>query len=82
MAMASMLPMSLNSHLKRTVNHFGTRKSIVLLLFADVMTNIARTISHLTKVIAEIEEHANTRVKYEDVPYVVEVILLSYLPYW
>ena len=45
--------MSLKSHLKRTVNHFVTRKSIVLLLFADVMTNIARTISHLTEVIAE-----------------------------
>jgi len=51
----------------------------------DVMTNVARTIPHLTKVISDIEEHAEARVKYEDVPYVVEVILpciCSYLPYW
>ena len=67
------------------VNTLVTRKTIASLLFADVMTNIARTIPHLTKVIAEIEEHADTRVKYEDMPYVVEVILpciCSYLPYW
>ncbi len=49
------------------------------------MTNIARTIPHLKKVISDIEEHSESRVKYEDAPYVVEVILpcvCSYLPYW
>ena len=49
------------------------------------MTNVARTIPHLTKVVTDIEEHAETKVKYEDAPYVVEVILpcvCSYLPYW
>jgi ryanodine receptor 2 len=51
----------------------------------DVMNNITRTIPHLKKVIADIEEHADTRVKYEDVPYVIEVIMpciCSYLPFW
>ncbi|CAF4829750.1 unnamed protein product, partial [Rotaria sp. Silwood1] len=51
----------------------------------DVMTNISRTIPNLTKLIADIEEHAESRVKYEDAPYVVEVILpclCSYLSYW
>jgi hypothetical protein len=49
------------------------------------MTNIARTIPHLTKVIMAIEEHAESNIKYEDAPYVVEVILpcvCSYLSYW
>jgi ryanodine receptor 2 len=49
------------------------------------MTNIARTIPHLTKVITDIEEHAESRIKYEDTPYVIEVILpcvCSYLSYW
>ena len=61
------------------------KNKIEEILLIDVMTNIARTIPHLTKVITDIEEHADTRVKYEDVPYVVEVILpcvCSYLPYW
>ena len=51
----------------------------------DVMTNIARTIPHLTKVVSDIEEHAESRIRYEDAPYVIEVILpciCSYLPYW
>ncbi|CAF3538671.1 unnamed protein product [Rotaria sordida] len=51
----------------------------------DVMTNVSRTIPHLTKVISDIEEHAESRATYEDAPYVVEVILpcvCSYLPYW
>lgn len=49
------------------------------------MTNVARTIPHLTKVITEIEEHSESKVKYEDAPYIVEVVLpcvCSYLPYW
>ena len=49
------------------------------------MTNIARTIPHLTKVISNIEEHAESRVQYEDAPYVIEVILpcvCSHLSYW
>jgi hypothetical protein len=49
------------------------------------MTNVARTIPHLTKVITEIEEHAESRIKYEDAPHVIEVILpcvCSYLSYW
>ncbi|CAF5091478.1 unnamed protein product, partial [Rotaria magnacalcarata] len=51
----------------------------------DVMTNVARTIPHLTKVITEIEEHAESKATYEDAPFVVEVILpcvCSYLPFW
>ncbi|CAF4630886.1 unnamed protein product, partial [Rotaria sp. Silwood2] len=51
----------------------------------DVMTNISRTIPNLKKLIADIEEHADSQVKYEDAPYVVEVILpclCSYLSYW
>ncbi|CAF4061993.1 unnamed protein product, partial [Rotaria sordida] len=51
----------------------------------DVMTNISRTIPNLTNLIADIEEHAESRVKYENAPYVVEVILpclCSYLSYW
>lgn len=49
------------------------------------MANISRTIPHLTRVIADIEEHAESKVKYEDAPYVIEVILpcvCSYLSYW
>ncbi|CAF3588240.1 unnamed protein product [Rotaria sp. Silwood2] len=49
------------------------------------MTNISRTIPNLKKLIADIEEHADSQVKYEDAPYVVEVILpclCSYLSYW
>ncbi|CAF5042296.1 unnamed protein product, partial [Rotaria magnacalcarata] len=51
----------------------------------DVMTNISRTIPQLTKLIVDIEEHAEARVPYEDAPYVVEVILpciCSYLSCW
>ncbi|CAF1378994.1 unnamed protein product, partial [Rotaria sp. Silwood1] len=51
----------------------------------DVMTKISRTIPSLTNLIADIEEHAESRVKYEKAPYVVEVILpclCSYLSYW
>ncbi|CAF0782285.1 unnamed protein product, partial [Didymodactylos carnosus] len=51
----------------------------------DVMTNIAQTIPHLTKVIADIEEHADSGSKYEEAPHLVEVILpsvCSYLPFW
>jgi hypothetical protein len=49
------------------------------------MTNVGRTIPQLTKVISDIEEHSEAKVKYEDAPYVVEVILpcvCSYLQYW
>jgi hypothetical protein len=49
------------------------------------MTSISRTIPHLTKVITDIEEHAESRIRYEDAPYVIEVILpcvCSYLSYW
>ncbi|CAF5181875.1 unnamed protein product, partial [Rotaria sp. Silwood1] len=49
------------------------------------MTKISRTIPNLTNLIADIEEHAESRVKYENAPYVVEVILpclCSYLSYW
>ncbi|CAF4002530.1 unnamed protein product [Rotaria sp. Silwood1] len=51
----------------------------------DIMTKISRTIPNLTNLIADIEEHAESRVKYENAPYVVEVILpclCSYLSYW
>ncbi|CAM4882414.1 unnamed protein product [Rotaria socialis] len=51
----------------------------------DVMTNISRTIPQLTNLIADIEEHAEARVPYEDAPYVVEVILpciCSYISCW
>ncbi|CAF1123978.1 unnamed protein product [Adineta steineri] len=51
----------------------------------DIMINISNTISHLTKVIGDIEEHAESRIKYEDAPYVVEVIVpcvCSYLSHW
>ena len=49
------------------------------------MTNISRTIPHLTKIISDIEEHAESRVRFEDAPHVIEVILpcvSSYLSYW
>jgi hypothetical protein len=49
------------------------------------MTNTSRIIPHLTKIISEIEEYAESRIKYEDAPYVIEVILpcvCSYLSYW
>ncbi len=49
------------------------------------MTNISRTIPHLPKIITDIEEHTESNIKYEDAPYVVEVILpcvCSYLSYW
>ncbi|CAF1381800.1 unnamed protein product, partial [Adineta ricciae] len=51
----------------------------------DVMTNVSLTIPHLSKIITDIEEHAESKVKYEEAPYVVEVILpcvCSYLSYW
>ena len=57
----------------------------VCITSVDVMTNVARTVPHLKKVISDIEEHSEARIKYEDVPHVVEVILpcvCSYLPYW
>ena len=59
------------------------RTSVIFV--SDVMTSVSRTIPHLTKIISEIEEHAESRAKYEDAPYVVEVVLpciCSYLPYW
>lgn len=68
----------------RRINEFD-RFFFTISNLLDVMTNVARTIPHLAKVISDIEEHAEARVKYEDVPYVVEVILpciCSYLPYW
>jgi hypothetical protein len=49
------------------------------------MTNVTRTIPHLKNIVIDIEEHAESRVKYEDVPHVIEVILpcvCSYLSYW
>jgi len=61
------------------------KKDFIFLFEIDVMTNVGRTIPHLTKVISDIEEHSESRVKYEDAPYVVEVILpcvCSYLPFW
>ncbi len=39
------------------------------------MTNVTRTIPHLKNIVIDIEEHAESRVKYEDVPHVIEVIL-------
>ena len=49
------------------------------------MTNVARTIPHLKNIVTDIEEHAESRVRYEDAPHVIEVILpcvCSYLSYW
>ncbi len=76
-----------NYHQKLVVNNIKILKSscLIFLFSIDVMTNISRTIPHLTKVITDIEEHAESKVKYEDAPYIVEVILpcvCSYLSYW
>jgi hypothetical protein len=49
------------------------------------MTNISRTIPHLIKIIADIDEHAESPVKFANSPHGVEVIfpcVCSYLSYW
>ncbi|CAF0745111.1 unnamed protein product, partial [Didymodactylos carnosus] len=51
----------------------------------DVMTEVAQTIPHLTKVIADIEEHVDSGSMYDDAPYLIEVVLpcvCSYLSFW
>ncbi len=67
------------------VNIFLKSPNYFISIEIDVMTSISRTIPHLTKVITDIEEHAESRIQYEDAPYVIEVILpcvCSYLSYW
>ena len=49
------------------------------------MIDLGRTISHLTKIISDIDEHAESRVKYDDAPYIIDLVLpciCSYLSYW
>lgn len=51
----------------------------------EVMDQVAETVPPLEKIVAEIEELAESGGKYNEAPHVIEVtlpMLCSYLPYW
>jgi len=56
-----------------------------IFVFTEVMDEVAENLPPLEKIVAEIEELADSGGKYNEAPHVIEVtlpMLCSYLPFW